>query len=304
MPYISANCIDGHLIDWSKAKYLTEERAHLLKKGLSINEDVLFAHNATVGPVAILRTKENLVILGTSLTAYRCNKEYILPEYLLAYMDSSIFRSQYEAGMQQSTRNQVPITTQRSYLFLVPPIPAQKKYSALFLQADKSKFDGYKSQFIEMFGNPLTNSQNRQLKPFIEVVTLHRGYDLPDSKRNQSGIIPIYGANGLVGYHDVSMAKDGVVTGRSGAIGEVYAVEGDYWPLNTALFSIDTHGNNVIYLQYLLKYFDIKRFGTGTGVPTLNRNDVHKEQIYDVPVPDQLKFTSLVKQADKSKYLN
>ena len=140
VPYISANCIEGHLIDWSKAKYLTEERAHLLKKGLSKNEDVLFAHNATVGPVAILRTKEKLVVLGTSLTAYRCNKDFILPEYLLAYMDSTVFRSQYEAGMQQSTRNQVPITAQRNYLFLIPPIPAQKEYSNMFLQADKSKY--------------------------------------------------------------------------------------------------------------------------------------------------------------------
>ena len=139
IPYISANCIEDHLIKWSRAKYLTKERAELLKKGLAHNNDVLFAHNATVGPVAILRTKEDLVILGTSLTAYRCNTEYILPEYLLAYMDSPVFRVQYEAGMQQSTRNQVPITTQRRYKFFIPPLPAQRKYADVFQHADKSK---------------------------------------------------------------------------------------------------------------------------------------------------------------------
>ena len=141
VPYISANCIEDHLINWEKAKYLTKERATLLKKGLAHNNDVLFAHNATVGPVAILHTADDLVILGTSLTAYRCNAEFVLPEYLLAYMDSPVFRAQYEAGMQQSTRNQVPITTQRSYKFLIPPMTAQRMYSAVFQQADKSKFE-------------------------------------------------------------------------------------------------------------------------------------------------------------------
>ena len=158
------------------------------------------------------------------------------------------------------------------------------------------------SQFIEMFGDPITNSKGRKQKPFIEVVTLHRGYDLPEGKRVQSGSIPIYGANGFLGYHDCAMAKDGIVTGRSGAIGEVYEVPGPYWPLNTALFSIDTHGNNITYLTYLLRFFDIKRFGTGTGVPTLNRNDVHKEMIYDVELTEQSAFEKIAKQADKSKF--
>ena len=158
------------------------------------------------------------------------------------------------------------------------------------------------SQFIEMFGDPITNSKGRKQKPFIEVVTLHRGYDLPEGKRVQSGSIPIYGANGFLGYHDCAMAKDGIVTGRSGAIGEVYEVPGPYWPLNTALFSIDTHGNNITYLTYLLRFFDIKRFGTGTGVPTLNRNDVHKEMICDVELTEQSAFEKIAKQADKSKF--
>ena len=37
-------------IDFSKAKFLTPERAGKLRKGIAQNDDVLFAHNATVGP--------------------------------------------------------------------------------------------------------------------------------------------------------------------------------------------------------------------------------------------------------------
>ena len=107
IPYISANCLNDDQIDLSRAKYLSPSRAAQIHKGVARNMDVLFAHNATVGPVAILRTEQPKIILGTSLTYYRCNCAHILPEYLAHYMRSNGFRSQYEAVMRQSTRNQV-----------------------------------------------------------------------------------------------------------------------------------------------------------------------------------------------------
>lgn len=127
IPYISANCLDGEQIDMSRAKYLSESRAAKLRKGIAKDKDVLFAHNATVGPVATLRTKEDKVILGTSLTYYRCNQKYILPEYLAHYMRSFEFKQQYLQIMQQSTRNQIPITKQREFFHIIPPLDEQKR---------------------------------------------------------------------------------------------------------------------------------------------------------------------------------
>ncbi len=153
-----------------------------------------------------------------------------------------------------------------------------------------------------MFGDPITNSQRRPVSRFDKVVKLQRGFDLPNNRRHSDGNIPIYGSNGLVGYHDEAMAKDGVVTGRSGTIGQVYCVEGEYWPLNTALFSVDTHGNNITYLAHLLRYFDVSRFYNGSGVPTLNRKDVHEQLVYQVSKEEQDRFASFVRQSDKSKF--
>lgn len=140
IPYISANCIINGEIDFSKAKYLTPERASKLRKGIAQNDDVLFAHNATVGPTVVLHTVEEKVILGTSLTAYRCNKEKIMPNYLKTYMMSDEFVRQYSGEMKQTTRNQVPITVQRKYLFLIPPIEEQNQFANFAHQVDKSKF--------------------------------------------------------------------------------------------------------------------------------------------------------------------
>ena len=139
VPYIGANSIVNGEIDFSMAKYLTVERAGKLRKGISQNEDVLFAHNATVGPTVVLHTTEPKVILSTSLTAYRCNKSQLLPNYLRIYMLSDGFIRQYSAEMKQTTRNQVPITAQKKYLFLVPPIVEQEQFATFVEQTDKSK---------------------------------------------------------------------------------------------------------------------------------------------------------------------
>ena len=127
VPYISANCLEGNDVVMSRCKYLSPVRASKLRKGIARNRDVLFAHNATVGPVAILETSEPQVILGTSLTYYRCDESRILPEYLSLFMQSAGFVRQYEQVMRQSTRNQVPITKQREFCHVVPPIQEQRQ---------------------------------------------------------------------------------------------------------------------------------------------------------------------------------
>ena len=162
--------------------------------------------------------------------------------------------------------------------------------------------DLIKARFIELFGDPISNTQNRPTTEFINVVKMQRGFDLPVQDRRQDGEIPVYGSNGALDHHNVAKIQGGgVITGRSGTIGKVFYTEGDYWPLNTSLFSVDTHGNNVIYLAYLLQMFDLTRFVEGTGVPTLNRNMFHNKQIIDVPIDEQEKFADFVKQVDKSK---
>ena len=158
-----------------------------------------------------------------------------------------------------------------------------------------------KARFVEMFGDPIRNTQNGPTTEFINVVKMQRGFDLPVQDRQQDGEIPVYGSNGALDYHNVAKIHGGVITGRSGTIGKVFYTEGDFWPLNTSLFSADTHGNNVIYLGYLLQLFDLTRFVEGTGVPTLNRNMFHNKQIIDVPIDEQRVFAAFVNEIDKSK---
>lgn len=159
-----------------------------------------------------------------------------------------------------------------------------------------------KSRFIEMFGDPISNSKNLKTTEVINVVKLQRGFDLPVSDRNHNGDVPLYGSNGIIDHHDIDKCKKGIITGRSGTLGEVYYSNEPFWPLNTTLFSVDTRGNSIIYLKWLLTFYHLERFGSGSGVPTLNRNAFHQQQIIDVPKEEQTNFEAFVNLIDKLKF--
>jgi type I restriction enzyme S subunit len=117
-------------------------------------------------------------------------------------------------------------------------------------------------------------------KNFDEICVLQRGFDLPTHSRKE-GIFPLVSSNGITDRIDTWKVKaPGVVTGRSGTIGNVHYIEEDYWPLNTALYIKDFHGNYERCIYYFLKQFDLDKYSSGAGVPTLNRNNVHSLRIW------------------------
>lgn len=118
-----------------------------------------------------------------------------------------------------------------------------------------------------------------------DVITLQRGFDLPERER-RPGTVPIVSSSGITGYHDEARcAAPGVVTGRYGTLGEVFLVEQDYWPLNTALFVKDFKGNVPGFVAHLLRTLSFGRQNAAGAVPGVNRNHLHA---LDVKVPDVL----------------
>ena len=116
-----------------------------------------------------------------------------------------------------------------------------------------------------------------------KVATLQRGFDLPNTKRAE-GNYPVIAASGFSTWHNEFKVKGpGVTTGRSGTLGQVHFVKDDFWPLNTSLWVKDFHGNDERFIYYFLKTLNFEEYNSGTSVPTLNRNDVHK---LDVTIPD------------------
>jgi len=193
----------------------------------------------------------------------------------------------------------------------LPPLPIQKKIAAILDAADnyrqktKALIDKYdeltESIFLDMFGDPVRNEKGWEVVPFTDVMILKRGYDLPRKERIE-GKVPVMASNGILDYHNKAKVNGGgIVTGRSGTLGKVHLIEEDYWPLNTSLYSKEYFGNNLVYLLYLLRKFNLKRFTRGAGVPTLNRNLVHAENIISVPKNRQQEFSFRINNIEIQK---
>lgn len=117
-------------------------------------------------------------------------------------------------------------------------------------------------------------------KKISEIAPLQRGFDLPTTQIRQ-GKFPVVYSNGIGEHHKYAMVKGpGVVTGRSGTIGSLIFVEEDYFPHNTTLWVVNFNGNCEKFIYYLYHLIDWQKYSTGSGVPTLNRNDIHELRIF------------------------
>ncbi|WP_213809892.1 restriction endonuclease subunit S [Jeotgalicoccus sp. WY2] len=139
---------------------------------------------------------------------------------------------------------------------------------------------------------------------FKDFITLKRGYDLPTNKRTP-GVIPIVSSSGITGNHnDVKVQGPGVITGRSGLIGEVFYIKQDFWPLNTTLYVKDFNNNKPEYVYYFLKTLDLNNYQSGSSVPTLNRNHLDNIKIKIHDSNDQVNIISILSRIDIKIELN
>jgi type I restriction enzyme S subunit len=118
--------------------------------------------------------------------------------------------------------------------------------------------------------------------------------------------VPVLGSFGVTGWHDEARARGpGVTVGRSGAsFGAVSYSSIDYWPLNTALYVTDFHGNDPRFAYYFLKGFNFKSYNSGSAQPSLNRNFVHPVPVHVPSLQEQRAIGHILGAFDDKIELN
>ena len=103
-------------------------------------------------------------------------KESVNPVYLFyaLYNSYNINKAAMRAMASQTTGIQnLSMSDFMSKSIVLPSRDEQNKFEQIYRQADKSKFGDFKSQFIEMFGNPLSLNQKNELKRLGECCILN-----------------------------------------------------------------------------------------------------------------------------------
>ncbi|ABF46310.1 restriction modification system DNA specificity domain [Deinococcus geothermalis DSM 11300] len=109
-----------------------------------------------------------------------------------------------------------------------------------------------------------------------EIAPFSYGKGLPERERKQTGSVPVYGSNGIVGFHDSALTGGPtIVIGRKGTVGAVHYSPIPCWPIDTTFFVSDSDRSLVRYSYYLLKSLGLENMNADSAVPGLNRDAAH-----------------------------
>ena len=91
-----------------------------------------------------------------------------------------------------------------------------------------------KSQFVGMFGDPISNNKNWKISKWSEVLTIKNGKSQKKVEQ-EDGQYPIYGSGGIMSYaNDYICNENSVIIGRKGNINNPILVRTKFWNVDTA----------------------------------------------------------------------
>jgi len=290
-------------------KFISELKYEEMKIYTVEKDDILISMMGTIGKCRVVPRNIKKGIINSHLIKIKVNQMLINPNYLSKvingsdYVDYEINRK--SVGTIMSGLNSSIV---KSLSILLPPLPEQQAI-ADFLDREMGRVDTLidkKQKFIDLLKEKRTalisQAVTKGLNPNVKMkpsgvewlgdvpehwevkrlkfaIWLSRGVDLP-TETFVEGPYPVYASNGLIGYHNVYTTKGPcVVVGRSGSVGEVNYVEGDFWAHNTALYIQEFRKVLPRFSYYLLLVMDLKSLSAGSAVGTLNRNYIHDVSI-------------------------
>ena len=288
------------------------------KRAVPMPGDLIMAREAPVGNVAMIPDGLR-PCLGQRTLLIRPDRAKVEPSFLNFFLNGPHVQGLIHAKTNGATVAHLNMKDVRTMdLPTLPPLPIQRRIAGILSAYDELIVNSqrrikilesmaralYREWFVH-FRFPGHEHHPRVPSPLGEipkgwevgrlddVSVLQRGFDLPKASRTE-GTVPIIAATGVTGFHNEAKVKaPGVVTGRSGTIGEVLYVQEDFWPLNTSLWVKEFPKSEPIYAYYLISSLDLKQFNSGAAVPTLNRNDIHGIQVVVPPGDLQKRFQEI-----------
>ncbi|MCW9732308.1 restriction endonuclease subunit S [Avibacterium sp. 20-15] len=105
------------------------------------------------------------------------------------------------------------------------------------------------------------------------------GKALPQTKRVK-GNYPVYGSNGIVGYHKTpSVQSHGVIIGRKGSLGAIHLSLTPFWAIDTSFYVIKESILELKFTYFLLQTLGLHEMNSDSAVPGLNRDNAHSVRI-------------------------
>lgn len=240
-------------------------------------------------------------------------KHNLNPKYIVYYLKSQSFyieKSKYARGFKvmeikptDIAKIPIPIPPKSTQLAIVSEL--DKINELIRLKKEQLKdFDNLaQSLFYEMFGDPVENEKGWEVKKLGEVYKMKSGDSL-STKSFEEGDIPVYGGNGISGYHN-KYNKDGsyIIIGRVGVYcGNVRIVKGRFWLTDNAFELLyDNSSQNEVFVCSLLTHLNLRQYANAAAQPVISNNTLKHVSIPLPPLPLQHLFAHRIDQIEHQK---
>lgn len=234
------------------------------------------------------------------------NKAYLV--YVLKGIDlSNVITG---AAQPQITRQSLSPTK-----IPIPPIAEQERIVAELdllsgiIEKKKEQLKAYdqlaQSIFYTMFGDPIDNPKGWETKKLGQVYKLKSGDGL-SAKQFIEGQYPVYGGNGISGYHNsFNMDGDYIIIGRVGAYcGNVRYVSGKFWLTDNAFQLIyDEKEQHPVFIKHLLTVLDLHQYANHAAQPVISNITLKEVKVLFPPLSLQEEFAEKVEAIERQKAL-
>ncbi len=161
------------------------------------------------------------------------------------------------------------------------------------------------SIFYTMFGDPIDNPKGWETKKLGQVYKLKSGDGL-SAKQFIEGQYPVYGGNGISGYHNsFNMDGDYIIIGRVGAYcGNVRYVSGKFWLTDNAFQLIyDEKEQHPVFIKHLLTVLDLHQYANHAAQPVISNITLKEVKVLFPPLSLQEEFAEKVEAIERQKAL-
>ena len=283
-------------------KALAKTNLRLLPKGT-----VLLSSRAPIGKVAICGI-DMYCNQGfkNCICSDKINNKYLYYFFINknAYLNSlgrgATFKEISKSIVEKIT---IPLPPKPTQLAIVVELDKINELIQLKKQQLKDYDQLAQSIFYEMFGDPVENEKGWEVKKFKDVYKMKSG-DALSAKQFITGDYPVYGGNGISGYHN-AFNKDGIyiIIGRVGVYcGNTRIVNNKFWLTDNAFeLMYDKSSNNELFICTLLNCLNLRQYANAAAQPVISNTTLKDILIPLPPLPLQQQFAARIEAIERQK---
>lgn len=248
----------------------------------------------------------------------RINKEYAClldAKYLYKVLSTDYFFDYDNSNTKGAKMPRGDRKVIAKYIIPIPPLSTQSRIVSE-LDLLQSIIDKQKTQlkeldnlaqsiFYDVFGDPVENEKGWEVKKFGELFKLKSGDGL-STKSFVEGNVPVYGGNGISGYHNKSN-KHGkyIIIGRVGVYcGNSRYVNDTFWLTDNAfelIFSDKLFDYR--WLNTLLNALNLTQYANHAAQPVISNTGLKDIVVIHPPLSLQQSFAQKIESIERQKEL-